>query len=158
MNILMPGWEFPPYMKSGGLGTACHGLTKGLSQLGAQETFVLPRPVPSTVTTPVRLVSGPSGLKGASAGAAAAAVPALRDRTGRRPATLARPQAVPWPAARAVPVPGCRPLAPEQCSPPFARPAAGKLRSLRRRSGWGVMGSGGRFRAKRMVRLTRSRR
>jgi len=63
MNILMLGWEFPPY-RSGGLGTACHGLTKGRSQLGAQETFVLPRPVPSTVATPVRLVSGPSGLRG----------------------------------------------------------------------------------------------
>jgi hypothetical protein len=29
MRVLMLGWEFPPYI-SGGLGTACYGLTKGL--------------------------------------------------------------------------------------------------------------------------------
>lgn len=33
MKVLMLGWEFPPYI-SGGLGTACYGLTQGLSQLG----------------------------------------------------------------------------------------------------------------------------
>jgi glycogen(starch) synthase len=37
----MLGWEFPPY-HSGGLGTACYGLTKGLSSEGVQVTFVLP--------------------------------------------------------------------------------------------------------------------
>jgi glycosyltransferase involved in cell wall biosynthesis len=37
----MFGWEFPP-MSSGGLGTACYGLTKGLSQQGVQVTFILP--------------------------------------------------------------------------------------------------------------------
>jgi glycogen synthase len=41
----MLGWEFPPYL-SGGLGTACYGLTKGLDQLGVQVCFVLPTPVP----------------------------------------------------------------------------------------------------------------
>lgn len=44
----MLGWEFPPY-KSGGLGTACHGLTKGLSKLGVDITFVIPKtPIPIT--------------------------------------------------------------------------------------------------------------
>jgi len=38
----MFGWEFPPYI-SGGLGTACLGLTKGLANLGADILFVLPR-------------------------------------------------------------------------------------------------------------------
>lgn len=38
----MFGWEFPPYI-SGGLGTACLGLTKGLAQLGTDILFVLPR-------------------------------------------------------------------------------------------------------------------
>lgn len=38
----MFGWEFPPY-SSGGLGTACYGLTKGLSKIGVQVTLVLPR-------------------------------------------------------------------------------------------------------------------
>ncbi|MEZ4229158.1 MAG: glycosyltransferase family 4 protein [Polyangiaceae bacterium] len=42
MKILMFGWEFPPLI-SGGLGTACHGLTLGLSQQGVEIAFVLPR-------------------------------------------------------------------------------------------------------------------
>ena len=42
MRVLMFGWEFPP-MNSGGLGTACYGLTKGLSSLGVHVLMVLPR-------------------------------------------------------------------------------------------------------------------
>jgi len=42
MRVLMFGWEFPPYI-SGGLGTACLGLTKGLANLGTDILFVLPR-------------------------------------------------------------------------------------------------------------------
>ena len=38
----MLGWEFPPFI-SGGLGTACYGLTKALSDLSAEVLFVLPR-------------------------------------------------------------------------------------------------------------------
>jgi glycosyltransferase involved in cell wall biosynthesis len=38
----MFGWEFPPY-NSGGLGTACHGLTHALADMQVQITFVLPR-------------------------------------------------------------------------------------------------------------------
>ena len=41
MRILMLGWEFPPY-KSGGLGTACYGMTKALAQKGTEILFVLP--------------------------------------------------------------------------------------------------------------------
>ncbi|MBI3535691.1 MAG: glycosyltransferase [Deltaproteobacteria bacterium] len=41
MKILMLGWEYPPHM-SGGLGTACHGLTTALSQLGVDVHFVIP--------------------------------------------------------------------------------------------------------------------
>ena len=44
MKVLMLGWEFPPFI-SGGLGTACYGLTKGLTELGVQVLFVLPRAV-----------------------------------------------------------------------------------------------------------------
>jgi len=40
-KVLMYGWEFPPYI-SGGLGIACHDLTKALSELGTKITFVLP--------------------------------------------------------------------------------------------------------------------
>jgi glycosyltransferase involved in cell wall biosynthesis len=42
MRVLMCGWEFPPYI-SGGLGTACYGLTKGLMEHGAEVLFVVPR-------------------------------------------------------------------------------------------------------------------
>jgi hypothetical protein len=43
MKILMFGWEFPPHI-SGGLGTACKGLVKGLSGIpGISLTFVVPR-------------------------------------------------------------------------------------------------------------------
>lgn len=42
MRVLMFGWEFPPYI-SGGLGTACLGLTKGLAHHGTDILFVLPR-------------------------------------------------------------------------------------------------------------------
>jgi glycosyltransferase involved in cell wall biosynthesis len=38
----MFGWEFPPY-SSGGLGTACYGLTKGLANQGVEVTFVIPK-------------------------------------------------------------------------------------------------------------------
>lgn len=38
----MFGWEFPPHI-SGGLGTACYGLTKGLAQNGVSVTFVMPK-------------------------------------------------------------------------------------------------------------------
>lgn len=41
MKVLMFGWEFPPHI-SGGLGTACYGLTKGLSINGVDVTFVMP--------------------------------------------------------------------------------------------------------------------
>ena len=38
----MFGWEFPPF-NSGGLGVACLGLTRALSDRGAEITFVMPR-------------------------------------------------------------------------------------------------------------------
>ncbi|HEX55244.1 MAG: glycosyltransferase family 1 protein [Candidatus Altiarchaeales archaeon] len=41
VRVLMFGWEFPPFT-SGGLGTACYGLTKGLARNNAEVIFVLP--------------------------------------------------------------------------------------------------------------------
>lgn len=39
----MFGWEFPPHI-SGGLGTACYGLTKGMSKIeGLEVSFVVPK-------------------------------------------------------------------------------------------------------------------
>ncbi len=56
MRVLMLGWEFPPFI-SGGLGTACYGLTKAMSAIGTDVMFVLPRPVTSPFSTHVKLVS-----------------------------------------------------------------------------------------------------
>ncbi len=42
MKVLMFGWEFPPF-NSGGLGTACYGMTKALSERGVEINFVLPK-------------------------------------------------------------------------------------------------------------------
>lgn len=42
MKILMFGWEFPPHI-SGGLGTACFGLTQALARENIQILFVIPK-------------------------------------------------------------------------------------------------------------------
>jgi glycogen synthase len=54
IRTLMLGWEFPPYI-SGGLGTACFGLTKAMDRLGMPVVFVLPK------AQPIRLSSARSG-------------------------------------------------------------------------------------------------
>src|SRR4051812_5311288 len=56
MRVFMLGWEFPPFI-SGGLGTACYGLTKAMSAIGTDILFVLPRPVTTPFSTHLRLVS-----------------------------------------------------------------------------------------------------
>ena len=56
MRILMFGWEFPPRM-SGGLGTACFGMTKALAGLGHQITFVLPQAEETSAAPFLDLVS-----------------------------------------------------------------------------------------------------
>jgi len=42
MKVLMFGWEFPPHI-TGGLGTACYGLTKSLTKQGVEVIFVVPK-------------------------------------------------------------------------------------------------------------------
>jgi glycosyltransferase involved in cell wall biosynthesis len=42
MKILMLGWEYPPHI-SGGLGTACEGLTTALARRGIEIDFLVPR-------------------------------------------------------------------------------------------------------------------
>ena len=56
MRVFMLGWEFPPFI-SGGLGTACHGLTKAMSGLGIEVTFVVPKAVNSDSSTHVKMLS-----------------------------------------------------------------------------------------------------
>ncbi len=54
MRVLMFGWEFPPHL-SGGLGTACYGLTRALAGRGTEIRFVLPRLSQDSVPLPRRL-------------------------------------------------------------------------------------------------------
>ncbi len=52
----MFGWEFPPHI-SGGLGTACYGLTKGLSEIDDVEvTFVVPKAFGDEDQTAMQLI------------------------------------------------------------------------------------------------------
>ncbi|MBN2484654.1 MAG: glycosyltransferase family 4 protein [Bacteroidales bacterium] len=52
----MFGWEFPPHI-SGGLGTACFGLTKGLSAVGGVEIlFVVPKAYGDEDNSTARLI------------------------------------------------------------------------------------------------------
>lgn len=60
MRILMLGWEFPPFI-AGGLGTACHGLTRALNKAGHEILFVLPKPIGAVTAEHVSLI-GPDRL------------------------------------------------------------------------------------------------
>ena len=51
LTVFMLGWEFPPFI-SGGLGTACYGLTKGLDEVDVRVMFVLPTAVPLEAGAP----------------------------------------------------------------------------------------------------------
>lgn len=56
MRVLMFGWEFPPHI-TGGLGTACFGLTKGLVKHGIEVTFVVPKAFGDEIKEGFRLVN-----------------------------------------------------------------------------------------------------
>ncbi len=51
VKTVMLGWEFPPFI-SGGLGTACYGLTKAMGRMGTEIVFLLPR------MNPIRIAGG----------------------------------------------------------------------------------------------------
>jgi glycogen(starch) synthase len=56
MQILMFGWEFPPCI-SGGLGTACFGMTQALTGLGHSVVFVIPRWEGETPSGMVKMIA-----------------------------------------------------------------------------------------------------
>ena len=56
MKVFMLGWEFPSFI-SGGLGTACYGLTKAMNQLGLKVTFCLPKIVEDQYAEHVNLLT-----------------------------------------------------------------------------------------------------
>ena len=94
MRVLMLGWEFPPFI-SGGLGTACYGLTKAMNRLGTEIVFVLPKSVDTGYSSHVRLLS-PSATPGIPAGSAPGKVgaadvrPSVASPGGELPVTYRR--------------------------------------------------------------------
>jgi glycosyltransferase involved in cell wall biosynthesis len=56
MKILMFGWEFPPHI-SGGLGTACYGLTSSLIREHIDVIFVVPKLFGSEPANGAKLIS-----------------------------------------------------------------------------------------------------
>ncbi|OFX80183.1 MAG: 4-alpha-glucanotransferase [Bacteroidetes bacterium GWE2_29_8] len=56
MKVLMFGWEFPPHI-TGGLGTACYGLTRGLLKSGVEILFVVPKAYGDEDSRYVKMVS-----------------------------------------------------------------------------------------------------
>jgi glycosyltransferase involved in cell wall biosynthesis len=61
-RVLMLGWEFPPFI-TGGLGTACYGLTKALDAEGVPVTFVLPKSVDRSFASHVNLLAPEAGAR-----------------------------------------------------------------------------------------------
>jgi glycogen synthase len=55
MRVLMFGWEFPPHI-SGGLGTACYGMTRGLAYRDVEVIFVVPKSYGDEDQSSVKLV------------------------------------------------------------------------------------------------------
>ena len=62
MKVFMLGWEFPPFI-SGGLGTACYGLTKAMSKFGIGITFVLPKANRTGYSDHVKMLSAEGYIK-----------------------------------------------------------------------------------------------
>ncbi len=60
MRVLMLGWEFPPYI-SGGLGVACEGLVRGLTELDTDVTLVLPHRSVGQVSPRLKILSSREG-------------------------------------------------------------------------------------------------
>ena len=56
MRVLMFGWEFPPHI-SGGLGTACYGLTQAMMSQGMKVLFVVPKAFGDELETGSTIIS-----------------------------------------------------------------------------------------------------
>ena len=87
----MLGWEFPPFI-TGGLGTACYGLTKALDRQGVDVTFVLPKTIPADGASHVRLVT-PGATIERSTGRLPKPVGASSPAIVREPARVPEPPA-----------------------------------------------------------------
>jgi len=80
MRVLELGWEFPPRI-SGGLGTACEGIVRGLRANGVDVLLVLPRLVGGEDAAGATFVSADE-LERALEGRRLRATPALADAEG----------------------------------------------------------------------------
>lgn len=56
MKVLMFGWEYPPHI-TGGLGTACFGLTKAMVSQGDEVVFIVPKAYGDESKEAARIVS-----------------------------------------------------------------------------------------------------
>ncbi|HBN04585.1 MAG TPA: 4-alpha-glucanotransferase [Bacteroidales bacterium] len=56
MRVLMFGWEYPPHI-TGGLGTACFGLTKAMVNQGDEVIFIVPKAYGDESTEAARIVN-----------------------------------------------------------------------------------------------------
>lgn len=147
MRVLMLGWEFPPFI-SGGLGTACFGLTRALVNQGLHITFILPRAVDDRHTEHLRILGPPTpgsspapgsfqGATGSDLGAAG---------SGRRTTTRAATGSfatIPVPAVRRSPYGGsfAGRIAARGTPPPEAAGVGGETSSRAgETSGGGVIG------------------
>jgi glycosyltransferase involved in cell wall biosynthesis len=92
MRVLMLGWEFPPHL-SGGLGTACYGLCRGLAASNVQVAFVMPRATGDEEARGVEIVGcnrvPVRAANGAAATPHAATATAVADRGAPATATSA---------------------------------------------------------------------
>ena len=115
MKVFMLGWEFPPHI-SGGLGTACYGLTKGLDEIGVEVSFVLPVAIPVGAESHVKLQSPallpPSGADEGNADE----VPAFEHVEFHQVSAVLRPYARPQSCER----PADEPRAPQMLGAPPA--------------------------------------
>jgi glycogen(starch) synthase len=85
LNVLMLGWEYPPHI-SGGLGTACEGLTTALAPLDVGITFVVPRLYGVEAAPHMRLLSPELILESNGANAADLGAIASTHANGSEPA------------------------------------------------------------------------
>jgi glycosyltransferase involved in cell wall biosynthesis len=67
MKVLMLGWEYPPHI-TGGLGTACQGLTIALGKMGTEIDFVVPHLLGGERAPHMKLIESTRGLACAELG------------------------------------------------------------------------------------------
>jgi len=123
----MLGWEFPPHI-SGGLGTACYGLTKGLDEIGVEVSFVLPTAVPVGAESHVKLQSPASLPPSEATGGSGDGTPTFEHVEIHRVSAVLRPYDRPQTCEQVV---GQSP-APQTADAALAEMPAGTFESQRR--------------------------